>query len=877
MSSPRQLWQAISQWFRALVRREKVENELDAELRYDLERRIEANVRAGMTQEEARRAALRAFGAVELAKDECRDTRGTMFLEQLWQDIRFSLRMMRKSPAFTAIVVLTLALGIGANTAIFTVVNAVLLRPLEYSHPDQLLRVWGVNATNGNQRAWTSYPNLQDLHSQNTSFSSLAAARDDEWTLTGNGEPQQVQVAQVTEDFFDVLAVHPFIGRAFNHEEFTPGQDRVAILSHKFWLNHFGSDSNALGRTIMLEDKPYTVAGVIPAGLTPIPFPATELWTPLPVDSPDSSRGSRNMSAIGRLRLGVSQSRAQDEMSAISARLARIYPASNAGIGIRLEPLQEAVVGDSRRPLLILMGVAGFVLMIACANVANLMFSRVKQREKEIAVRLALGADRARVVRQLLTESVVLSCFAGVLGVILAIWGLSVLRVAGGIGLPRLQAVGIDFRVLLFALAVSFLPGLLLGIVPAIQGSHFELGAELKEGGHHSGLGPRQTQLRSALVVACVSLSLILLTGAGLLLNSFWRLQNVQPGFQPENVAVLRVRLSEARYPNRARALALYDQVLDRLHAIPRVESAGIVSMLPLTGDRSCNELTLEGQPLVGADCVEGRSISPDYFHVMRIPLLEGRWFSDRDTANSPNVVVINKTLASLFGPPESALRKMVSFRGKLREVVGVIGDVHQIGLAKSALPEAYMPLPQAPQPFAAFVLRVDSRPEESIQTARAQIWAVDPDLLISDARPMEQVLSDSISEPRSGALLLGIFAVLAVFLAVLGLSGVVAYSVTRRTREFCIRMIVGARPHDILRIVLLQGVRMTLLGIGIGLASSFWLTSLLSSMLFEVKPTDAPTFSIVAATLFCVAILACWIPARRATRVDPMTALRHE
>jgi predicted permease len=874
----------LEHWFyivplrlRSLFRRRCVEQELDEELQDHLERKIQEYLAQGLGHSEARYAAARDMDGIGQRKEECRDTRRLNVMDNLAKDLSYGVRILRKNPGFTAVTVLTLALGIGATTAMFSVANAVLLRPLPYPDARKLVRVWGTNLHNGNFRAWASYPNLQDWRRQNAVFSALGASRQDEWTWTGADEPRQVEVAQVTADFFSALEVRPALGRAFSEQEYQAGHENVVILSQGFWESRLGSEPDILVRTLKFEDRLYKVIGVLPKAAFPFPSQAIEIWAPLPVDSPDSSRGSRNLSAIARLRPGVSMAQAQAEMSAIATNLERLFPDANTGIGVRLEPLQEALVGGSRRLLEILLGVVGFVLLIACFNVANLLLSRTSRRSKEVAVRLALGASRARVIRQLLTESVLLSLCGGGLGCMLAAAGIRALAAMDGVSFPRRQEIGLDGWVLGFALVLSLVPGLLMGLVPALQASRPNLVDELKEGSSGAGGGRNGINFRGVLVVAEVALSLVLLTGASLLLNSLWRLIGVPPGFRPENVLTLRVSLSPVRYPDGQRALEFYQRALERMHALPGVQSAGIVSMLPLGGGRLCNEMTVENHPIENADCVESRSISSDYFKVLQIPLLQGRWPEDRDSEGAPRVVAINQTLARLLDPVGAAVGKRVSFRGELRQVVGVVGDVHQMALGDAVGPEAYLPLRQQPFPFASFVLRTASRPESAANAARQELWAIDRDLLIYDVLPMQAVVSRSVAQPRLRSLLLAGFASVALLLAVLGLAGVVSYSVSQRTHEFGIRMALGARPAEVLHLVIAHGMRLALAGTVIGVLASLWLTRFLAGMLFGVEPMDAAAFAGGVMILLAAALAACLIPARRATRVDPLVALRYE
>jgi putative ABC transport system permease protein len=874
----------LEQWFyilphrvRSIFRRLQVDRELDDELQLHIEQKIEQYLAQGLSPREARYAALRDMDGLEQRKEECRDMRKINFIDDVARDLSHGVRVARKNPGFTAVAVFMLGLGIGATTAMFSVANAILLRPLPYPGARQLVRVWGTNLHNGNFRAWASYPNLEDWRRLNNVFSALGASRDDEWTWTGGDEPRQVEIAQVTAEFFSVLGMRPALGRNFSQHEFQNGHENVAIVSHSFWESHLGSDPQALNRSLTLEDRPYTIVGVLPKASFSFPSPAIDVWVPLPVDSPDSSRGSRNLSAIARLRPGVSLTQAQVEISAIASRLEKLFPDANAGIGVRLEPLQEAMVGDHRRLLEILLGVAGFVLLIACINVANLLLSRIMKREREIAVRIALGASRARVMRQLLTESLLLSFLGGAAGYVLAAWCSRALIALGVVNFPRQLEIGSDGWVLFFAVVVSVVPGLLIGLIPAIQFSRPTLAAELKEGASGAGETRRRGNFRSALVVLEVALSLILLTGAGLLLNSLRRLMSVSPGFRPENVLTLRVSLSPVRYPDQQRALAFYQRALEDVAALPGVESAGIVSMLPLSGGRLCNEMAAEGLPMEKIDCVESRSISPDYFQVMKIPLLEGRALVDRDSEHAPRVAVINETLAHLLAPAGAALGKRVSFRGDVRQVVGVVGDVYQMRLSQAIGPEIYLPLRQQPFSFASFVVRAAHTPENIANSVHHELRALDKDLLIYDVQTMEAVVSRSVAQPRVRSLLLAGFATLALLLAVLGLAGVVSYIVGQRTHEFGIRMALGAHSSQVLRMVIFDGMRLAVAGIAIGLAASVWLARFLGGMLFGVGPMDAVTFVSSAVILLAAALVACWIPARRATKVDPLVALHYE
>ena len=792
--------------------------------------------------------------------------------DEVFQDLRYALRTLLKKPGFTFVVVLTLALGIGANTAIFSVINGVLWRPLPYHQPEQLVRVWGANRQSGNLRAWTSYPNLQDWRAQNSVFEKLAAYAEAKWDLSSS-EPEKVEAMRITEDFFSTLGVTAAMGRLFLAQEFNAGQPHVVVLSYGFWQRHFGESRQVLGQNLTLEDQPYTIVGVLAPNDLQFPSRSAALWVPLP---PDPSRGSRYLNAVGRLKPGVTITAAQAEMSAIAARLEQEHPESNVGISVRLEPLQEALVGDSRRLLLILLSVTGLVLLIACANVTNLSLFRLTERQKELAIRAALGASRLRLTRQLLTESVLLSLLGGTAGLLLAHSTTTFLLGLSSVEIPRRDEIGFDPRVFGFAMLISILPGLLIGLVAAWQVAWRAPSQTLKESGQHSTVSPRQQWLRQALVVTEVALSLMLVIGAGLLSESFWRLQRVNPGFEPQNLLTLSLTLPDSRYPDAAHTLAFYDRVTERLAALSGVQSASIVSTLPLSGGRLCNEVTISGQAVEGVPCAESRSITPNYFGTMGIQLLAGRAFNERDHRETPRVAIINQTLAQHLGPGD-AIGKRFTFRGAERQVVGVVADIKHLGLHTDALAEVYLPLHQSPLAFASLVLRTSTAPTSLATAAQHEIWSIDPALPITALKSMEQVIADSVAQPRFRALLLGAFSALALLLAVVGLYGLLAYGVSQRRHEIGIRVALGAQTQNVLRLVLSQGMKLTLIGVAIGLLGASALTHVLAGFLFNVSVTDPMTFAAMSALLMVTAFLACYLPARRATKVDPLTALRGE
>jgi len=796
-------------------------------------------------------------------------------METLLQDLRYAWRNLVKSPVVVAVAVATMALGIGVNTAIFSVVNAVLLRPLPYQNADRLVRVWGTNLKNGRTRAWASFPNLQDWRAQNTSFERLAAYNDDRQTVTGAGAPEQVSVALVTQDFFAVLGVEPAVGRLFLPQEFQPGHDAPVMLSYGHWQRRFGGQDNILGQTLSLGGTPRVIVGVLPPNDLQFPSRDTDVWAPGGLV--DNSRGSRNLNAIGLLKRGVSVQQAQAEMNTIAGRLEKQYPEENAGIGARLEPLRESIVADSRPLLLILFSVVGFILLIACVNVANLLLARVNTRRQEMAIRTALGASRFRVIRQLLTESVLLSVMGGAGGLLLAWWTTHLLVALNALEIPRQGEIAVDGWVLAFTLVMSIVPGLVIGLAPALEASRLDLAQACKEGARGAVGDLTRQWARRAMVVSEIALSVVLVTGAGLLIASFWRLQHVNPGFRSDNVLSFRISLPRSRYPDDPRRGSFYRQVIERLNVLPGVRGADAVSILPLSGGNLCNEATVGGQAVDSLQCVESRSISAGYFSTLGIPLLKGRVFNERDNTSAPRVAIINRTMARLLGSVDSAVGKQFAFRDEVRQVVGVVEDIKHSSLDTEIQPAAYLPVAQHPMTFSAFVVRTSTDPVALSHAVQAEIWSIDKDLPVASLKTMDEVLSASIAQPRLRMLLVGGFAALALFLAVLGLYSVVAYSVSQRTHEIGLRVALGAQPGDVVRLVVGQGLRLALIGIAVGLMGAVAATRVLAAMLFGIRATDPATFAAVALLTVAVALAASYLPAHKAMRIDPMVALRYE
>ncbi|MGH9837363.1 MAG: ABC transporter permease [Blastocatellia bacterium] len=799
-------------------------------------------------------------------------------MQTLWQDLRYGARMLMKKPGFTLIAVLTLALGIGANTAIFSVVNGVLLRPLPYLDSEQLTWVWMDNRQEGIAEDIASWPNFEDWRAHNQSFQGMAGVRDRRFNLTGTGEPEELNGANVSANFFDLMRVGPQYGRAFSAEEEQEGRDQVVVIGHGLWQQRFGGDAQLVGQTLSLNGQPHTIIGVMPPGFQ---FPnKTEIWKPLVPDAQlRTARSAFWLPVIGRLKPGVTRAQAQTEMTGIAQRLEQQYPNSNRGFGVNVVLMHEQLVGKLRTALWVLLGAVACVLLIACANVANLLLARAAARQKEVAIRAALGASRGRVVRQLLTESVLLAAVGGGLGLLLARWGLDALVALAPSDLPRAASITIDRRVLFFTLGLSLLTGVVFGLAPALQSSKLALSEVLKEGGRGTGGGGQRT--RSALVVAEIALALVLLVSAGLLLRSSWRLQQVNPGFNPERVLKVRLSLPPSKYREGAQAAAFYQQLLERLRALPGVQAAGATSSVLLNKVHNSSGILIEGRPAPNGPRPElpMDSVSPGYFQAMDMPLVQGRQFNEQDKADGLPVAIVNETMARRFWPNEDPLGKRFNFGdgGRWWTVVGVVRDSRRQGLDAPVRIESFLPHTQRPLRAMEVVLRTTDHPLAMTRTVRSAVWSLDGDLPVSEIQSVEQMLGARVAPRRFNLLLLGLFALVAMLLAAVGIYGVMAYSVTQRTHEIGIRMALGAGQGAVLKLVVGHGMVLTLLGVATGLAGAFALTRLMTILLFGVSATDPLTFSVIALLLLLVALLACWIPAQRATKVDPMIALRCE
>lgn len=877
---PFKLWRRL----RALVRRGELDRELDEELRYHLERQVAEYVADGMTAEEARRAALRDFGGLAQSKEECREARGVRAFEDLRQDIVFGLRVLRRNPVFSLVAVVTLALGIGANTALFSITNAVVFRPLPFAEPERLLTLWESSAKSEDSRTIVSPANYLDWREQNRSFEEMGAYTEDFYNISEDDtRPERVAGANVTPSLFRALGVRPLLGRLFLPEEARRDGPGDVLLSHGLWQRRFGGDLNVIGKTIRMNGLAYNVVGVLPPDFIMSPR-RYEVYRSMTFgDTQRVNRRGRYLTIIARLRPGVTAEQARAEMNALGSRLAAQYPDENAGRSATVYSLGRLITGGARTALLMLLGAVGFTLLIACANVANLLLGQAAARRKEMAVRAALGAGRLRLVRQMLTESLTLSLVGGLAGLLLAKWGVGLLVSLSPSSLPRAEQAGLNLRVLGFTLLVSALTGLVFGLIPALQASRVDLTDALKATGARPSADGRRNFTRGALVAAEVALSLVLLVGAGLLVKSFVRLTEVELGFDPSHVVAADISLSY-RYNSPEKRTEFYRQLLTRVEALPGVSAATVSQSVPLSGEEHGAQFTVAGRaPAPDGGGKYGsiyHRVSEGYLQTLGVRLLKGRGLTERDTAGAPGVALINETLARRVFPGEDPIGKQIVLdqtTPRPREIVGIVSDTRYVTPRTEPVPEIYVSYLDEPWHHMSLAVRATGDPTALVNRLREELAALDREVPLANVKEMSEYVSESFGPQRFSALLLTVFAVAALGLAALGVYGVISNSVARRTHEIGIRIALGARRGDVLRLVVGQGMRPVLPGLMAGLAGAFALTRLMESLLYGVSAFDPAVFAGVSLLLAGTALVACYLPARRATRVDPITALRHE
>jgi predicted permease len=870
-------------WLKQLFSRRRLYGDLSEEIREHLEEKVEELAAGGMSRRYAETVARREFGNVTMTEQDSREVWRWSWIEDFLSDVRYGLRGLRKNPGFTAVAVLTLALGIGANTAIFSVVNAVLLRPLPFQNANRLVRAFGTFPISNESDV--SPADFLDYRAQNHVFDHLEGLIDGNtiFNLAGSDKPTQVKGTVVTAGFFDLLGIQPLLGRTFVAADEGVSRPQVVVLSNSLWRERFGGDAGAVGKSVVLDGSRMTVVGVLREDV-PL-FSDGDLWIPAPFEVTGmTSRESRFLRVYGVLKTGTTMAQAQAELHTISAHLTKQYPDSNAGWGMRLVPLQTSLVGDVRPALLVLLGAVALVLLIACANVASLLLARNTSRTREIAIRVTLGAGRLRLVRQMLTESVLLALAGGAAGIVLAKWGVDVLKGLAPENLPRLSEVSVSGTVLAFTGCVAVFTGILFGLGPALQASRRDTTQNLKEGGT-AGLSRSKHRAHNVLVIAEVALSLVVLIASGLLLNSFWRLTHVNPGFDPSNIVTAQISVTGPELEKEPQRRAFFDRLQERTVSMPGVESAGFVSELPLDHQGNDTYVTIaEHPPVRPADRLDAdiRVVAGDYFRAMRIPLLEGREFTPRDTADSTFTVLINEPLAKRFFAGEDPIGKHLQiYEGKpeyvTREIVGVVGGIKHIALQEALRPEMFLPYAQSAQLRMNIVVRRAGNPLTVPSAIRSAVSSIDPDEATSDFRTLGEIVSSSAAGDRFNTLLLAGFGGMALLLTAAGIFGVLSYLVAQRTREIGLRMALGARRPDISRVIVGHGMRLVLTGVGVGLLGAYGATRWMSSFLFGIAPTDTLTFLAVSALLATAGFLACYLPARRAMRVDPMVALRSE
>ena len=879
-------------WFRlrALWRRRTEESELNDELRFHFEKQVEKLRLTGIGEQEARRQARLVFGSHEQVKEDCREARGTSFVENARQDLRYALRQLRANPTFAVVIILTLALSIGANSAIFSVINGVLIQPLPYRQPDKLVRLFTTSP------AFPKFPinpfDFHDFRARSKSFDGLAAFTRADLQLSGSGEPIRLHGFEITSGYFRVLGLAPQLGREFDSRAEIPGNGLQVILSDRIWRSRFGADPNIIGRKLTLNEQPYTVVGVMPPGTAhpgneyqPLAYGEdVDVWSPFTFEGNPAQRGSHFMEVIGRLKPGVAIAQANAELNTLFTQIGN----EHGGYGdwrTLVISLNDEVVGKSRQLLLVLLGAVAMVLLIACANAANLMLTRAAARQREIAVRVALGAQRSRVVRQLLTESLLIAAIGGTLGLVLAFAGVKALVALLPTNFPRAEDIHLNAPVFLFTLLISIGAGILFGLAPALQASHTDPKQGLHQGGRATTGSGRQSRLRNALVISEVSLACVLLIGAGLMLRSFLNLLHLNPGFQTDHVITAMLSLPHQRY-KQDNALHFAQQLPENVRSLPGVESAGVGSDIPWTGYDDNAGFNIEGKQPPPHEGFHGRyhMATPGYFRALGIPLVRGRFFTDADDASAPPVWIINHAMAQRYWPGEDAVGKRITFADNPKEkdwirIVGIVGDVKDQPNSPAAEPAFWWPFLQNPvtQFNLLLAVRSSSDPQLLVGAIRQQVAHLDPSLAVADIRMMDQIVTASVATPRFSFVLVALFGGLAIVLAAIGTYGVIAYSVSQRTAEFGLRMALGARRLDVLRLVLLQAGKLVLAGTAAGVMLALVLAQGLKSLIYQVSPADPLTFTAIGIAVILIAILAGYIPARRATRADPMVALRAE
>ncbi len=878
----------IQRRFHSVLRRSRADAELQREIEIHIQALTQEAMAQGMTEAEARATALREFGAIEQTKEKCRDARGVNRFQDFAQDLRYGFRMLRKSPGFSAAAVLTLALGIGANTAIFSIVDGVVLRSLPYPDSNELVVMFNVPLKGSDALSGISYRDFTEYRTQNRVFSEIAGNTFHDLTLIGAGEPSIVNTADVTPEIFSLLNAKPLAGRTLVPEDGKQGAAAVAVVSENLWRSRFGSNPALVGQSIVLDMRSFTVVGILPAAFRyPDGAPRQDVWISVlqdPLFGPLTSQPRvRLLGVIGRLKAGVSLTEARAEMNTLSARLAKEFSAEDSELTIRIQPYRESVVGNVKSALLILLSAVGLVLVMACANVANLLLSKATSRAGEIAVRIAIGASRARIVRQLLTESVLLALLGGFAGVLLACFAVWTLQPFLPSDLAQISSIDVGGPVLAFALSLSLAAALAFGLAPALLATAPNLQTSMREGGQRTG-ERRGQHVRSFLVIGEISLAMVLLVAGGLLIRSLALVTSVNPGFDPQNVTEAEISLPQFEYSQPQQWRAFSDELLARVHAQPGLQDSAMAAPLPM--DRQ-GQATLEFSIVGNAPLPRGKSttadyatVSPDYFRVMRIPLLRGRFFSQQDSPSNPKVAIISETMARRYFPNRNPIGRQMRFgfppdSNVSREIVGVVGDVRDVALSQKPGLIMYVPFAQAPLYGGEVVVRSSLSTSSVAAAIRQEVHSIDKDLPVTDVESLPNTIGQSISRERFRTFLLGSFSAMSLVLAAVGIFGVVSYSVSQRRQEIGVRIALGAQPDDVLRLILGQGAKFALLGLGIGIVFAFLLTRLMASQLYGVSATDPLTFGAVALVLLGVTMTACYIPARRALRVDPMVALK--